>query len=484
MSSDTPRAGLSRRTLVHGAAWSVPVVTFATATPAMAASPIIPVCLPAGTLFNSQGRGKLLSGTILGANLDTAVEVEGVHAFVNPTTPDSITENNTLTVTALNTITLPLTAPSRSLTDILSWTTGGPAVGLLNQHAFAHENGDVRGASGAVADNGDLATAPGGGWPELASLDLKEVLTHATGPDVSGLVASVTNLNLSIGAVAGRTKFNSLCNPPTPLDRDHLVAGLKVVADSPIVSTLATALNTPLSGLTVDSAALLGLLGLDGLASVTITTNTTALLAANIPAATGQPLAMNLGAGQVVVDVAALLGGPYTGTTSDWFNGLSPNTRLFTDAALPTGGVTALLDSWVDALIEVLKPLITINIKLGLATLLSVSLADLLTTNSLAGNVVLIALETLLGSAGTLNAVFDGVNTLLSQLFTVLEEVLVITVNAQNGPDVGGTMPADFAALPVDQYDVAALHLGVVGLANVLDLFLGRGSGGVNTVRV
>ena len=60
---------------------------------------------------------------------------------------------------------------------------------------------------------------------------------------------------------------------------------------------------------------------------------------------------------------------------------------------------------------------------------------------------------------------------------------MVLTINAQNGEP--GAVPDDLAALLDGQFDVAALHIGAVdaGGIDLLDVYLGRGSGGENLVR-
>ena len=76
-----------------------------------------------------------------------------------------------------------------------------------------------------------------------------------------------------------------------------------------------------------------------------------------IPNTENAALQADLAAGTITIDVASLLGGAYTGAISPFLNELSPNTRLFVDAPLPTNAAASLVDTLVDDLIERLKDL-------------------------------------------------------------------------------------------------------------------------------
>lgn len=481
---------VSRRTLVAGAAWSVPVVALATATPAMAASP--GECLPVGTLFNSKARGTMLSGTLAGLDLATianlhdvtANEVAGGAAFDEQKDP--------LAVTALSGITVNLGGAAVLLTDILSGLIDADA-GVLNQYAYAHENGDVRGASGAVGDDGTLDTAPGDGWPELASLDLHRVLTHLTGNGVADLVDQVAGLDLSIGAVAGRSSFNSLCNPPEDLNRDYLIAYLKTILTSNTIGGLVDGINSAIAGLTGGLVGLINAIPLLG-AVLTVDSLSLQLGTTPTPAGDGHPLQITLGEpATVTVDLGALLGGAYTGTESPWLNSLPANTRLFVDAPLPTEQAATAVTTLIDAVLGAVQIDIRARAVLGILEVqITGSLADLLSGTATVQPALAGLTSALLQAIGgvikdalldddVLAPLMTALNAVLSNLFTVLTEVIVLTVNAQN--DADGAVPPQFQGLPMNQYDVAALHIGAVNFLNLLNLYLARGSGGANTVR-
>ena len=98
------------------------------------------------------------------------------------------------------------------------------------------------------------------------------------------------------------------------------------------------------------------------------------------------------------------------------------------------------------------------------------------------GELVRDALSTLLDGDGLIAVALQGVNGLLESLFTVLSDpgILSLTVNAQNNST--GTAPAFYQGLPPGRFDVAALHLAVLEGADLLNLSLGRGSVGENTL--
>lgn len=434
-----------------------------------------------------------MSGSILSADLDAVASVNGATAEVDATTPPSDEETNPLSAGVLNAIQLNLTGLADTLSDLLNFNTD---TGVLDQYGYANEDGTVRGASGAVADDGTIRLEPSEGWPELASLDLHRVVSEIGGSGTADFLSTVANAELSIGAVAGRTQFNSLCNPLADLERDYLVSYLKADVTSPTVGATVGTINGTLGGLTSGLVDTLNSLPLVN-ALLRVDSLSLSLDTAQVPAGTGRPVQLALSDPAVVtVDLAALLGGAYANTTaSPWLNTLPANTRLFADAPLPTDALAREVGTLVDAVLGAIR----VNIRVG--TLLDIipvtingSLADLVSGNAtvqpaLAG--LTSAILTLIGTtirdailaAGALTPLTGALNLLLQGLFTVLTEVVVLTINAQNGEP--GAVPDDLAALPDGRFDVAALHIGAVdaGGLDLLDVYLGRGSGGENLVR-
>ncbi|MCT1431746.1 hypothetical protein M3G50_13460 [Brachybacterium muris] len=237
----------------------------------------------------------------------------------------------------------------------------------------------------------------------------------------------------------------------------------------------------------------------------------TQLTAQPIPQAGNAALQVDLGDGTISVDVASLLGGAYTGAISPFLNELAPNTRLFVDAPLPTDAVATLVNKLVEDLLERLKDLVTVTVRAGSVSglgatglLIEGTLRDFLEGTATAefslagvgidlgsllnpllggiGELVESTLRTLLNDSGVLQTALTGVNGLLSALFDVLRGVLALTVNAQN--NATGTMPSYYGAItPERRYDVSALHLEVLGMLNLLNLAVARGSVGQNEPR-
>lgn len=353
----------------------------------------------------------------------------------------------------------------------------------------------MRGASGAVADDGTIRLEPEEGWPELARLDLHTVVSEIGGTATADLISSVTDAELSIGAVAGRTQFNSLCNPPTDLERTYLVSYLKADLTSPTVGATVATINGTLNGLTSGLVSTLNALGLLN-AVLRVDSLSLSLDTAQLSTGNGRPVQLALSnPAAITVDLGALLGGAYEGTTaSPWLNTLDANTRLFVDAPLPSDALAREVGTLVDAVLGAIRVNMQVRALLGIIPVtVTGNLSDLMNGRatvqpSLAG--LTPALLTLIGTtirdgivnAGALTPLTSSLNLVLQGLFTVLTEVVVLTVNAQN--QEAGSVPDDLAALPAGRYDVAALHIGAVDAGmDLLDVFLGRGSGGENVVR-
>lgn len=528
----------SRRALMKGAAWATPVAAFSIGAPAMAFSPS---CTD-DTLLNSQARAQMLSGQIGGANLDVLAEVNGVHAQAFDPIADGADstatdlKTNPLTVEVLSAINLNLGGLSGALTTILDFVTAQDA-GVLNEYAYANENAQSAlvpeapevGGAGAVGNDGTIAlSVDDPNPPALGTINLYSILEQATGEGVADLVDLIAGLNLDIGAVAGLAELDYVCDTERGLtdetvDRDYLLAYLNLVIESNLVGELVSTLNEVLPSLTISTDAvwdlldgvpllgtLLSTLGRNAL-EVTATVNLDQLTALPIPNVENSALQADLAAGTITIDVASLLGGAYTGAISPFLNELAPNTRLFVDAPLPTNAAASLVDTLVDDLLERLKDLVSVTVRAGRVSgiaptglLIEGSLRDFLEGGATAvfslagipvnlgallnpllggiGDLVEGTLDTLLNDSGVLQTALTGVNGLLSVLFDVLSGVLALTVNAQN--NATGSMPDYYAAItPERRYDVAALHLEVLGMLNLLNLSVARGSVGQNEYR-
>ncbi|MGO2721653.1 MAG: choice-of-anchor G family protein [Brachybacterium tyrofermentans] len=514
------------------------MAAFSVGAPALAFSPS---CTD-DALLDSQARARMLSGQIGGADLDVIAEVNGVHAQAfDPIADgaDSISQDlktNPLTVEALSAINLNLGGLSGALTTILDFATAQDA-GVLNEYAYANENAQSAnnpdapevGGAGAVGNDGTIAlSVDDPNPPALGTINLYSILEQATGPGVAELVDLIAGLDLDIGAVAGRAHLDYVCDTSRgvteeTVDRDYLLAYLNLIIESNLVGDLVSALNEVLPDLTISTDAVWDLLQgvplLGGLLSalgkgaleVTATVDVSQLTALPIPNSDNAALQADLAAGTITIDVASLLGGAYTGAISPFLNELSPNTRLFVDAPLPTNAAASLVDTLVDDLIERLKDLVTVTVRAGSVSgilptglLIEGSLRDFLEGGATArfvlagipvnlgallnpllggiGDLVETTLSTLLNDSGVLQTALTGINGLLSVLFDVLSGVLALTVNAQN--NASGSMPNYYAAItPERRYDVSALHLEVLGMLNLLNLAVARGSVGQNDFR-
>ena len=515
--AEVGHSAFTRRTLVKGAAWATPVAAFSLSAPAMAAS------FSCGTTFDTQARGRLLSGQILGVNLDSIAELEGVHAqALAPALED--TESGPLSVEVLSALDLELGGLAGLLTSLLDSLTNQNA-GIANQYAHANAEAGTGPASIDVGSSGAVNDATGAidfqfgneGPPRLASIDLHSLLTQLGGDGVAGLIEPIAGLNLDIGAVAGIAELDGVCSIEDggvevlreSVERDHRLAYLRLVTELDLVGELLASLQA----VTIDTTAITaglkdvlqevlggagGLVGqllaalLDGTVTARVTLNTAALTDGSIPG-DNAALQLGLGEGVVVVDVASVLGGAYVDGVTEYFNQLGPNTRLFADAHAPTVPVADFVGALVQDVLARLYELIDIDITvstLGLAELtIRGTLAQLLAGQGTVAarlNVLLGWVEVPLGAlvAPVLTAVGElvkttvdgvlgtgtdglvanalgGLNVVLENLFQLLSGVVALTVNAQN--DETGAVPAYFAAItPEGRYDVAALHVALL----------------------
>ncbi|GAB3290667.1 choice-of-anchor G family protein [Pseudoclavibacter terrae] len=439
--------------------------------------------------------GRLLSGSLLNTNLNSIAGVAGANVSVAPGTPG----NAATTSSPLNVDLLAATLLSLGL----RLPVPGAAVGLVNQFAAAAAAGTFTGASGAVADNsGAISTTAGvAGAPQLATVDLSTILSGVTGsPALTALVGAISNLSLSVGAVGNRLNVDARCTEnsvPTVRQHEYVLSYLRAVVNTPIVGTLFSALNGNLS---IDTAALLTALraipvlgpALNGLVggllslSATVTVSNGPLTNQRIPNGVNDPVSIDFGAGNIVVDLAPLVGLPYDGAGNSGLNGRPANTRLFAAPYLPTVSTALFVDALAQALVTALLNTITVDIGISLLGLRVLRIQGTLAavvngtaTITLAGGLLGLNLGPVLGEIGTAvrNSVVGAVvgllgttNVLLDNLFLVLRDVVAITVNAQ---EVSQT-PTNTST------DASALRLSIVpgaAAAGLLDLRLARGSG-------
>ncbi|MGP5641699.1 choice-of-anchor G family protein, partial [Brachybacterium tyrofermentans] len=394
-----PKRGFpSRRSVVKGAAWSVPVAAASMAAPALAVSPAD--CEP-GDLFDGVGRGRILTGDVLFLSLDedqtsgvelltlngvTAQNPEGGVPGPSPQVPVSDEQNNNLSVTALDLVDVDLNGLTPPLADILELPVNNDA-GVYKQYGYVNQDGTQRGASGYVTDDGSIRTdggGAGGGMPTMATINLRQIIESdvvSALPGVPALLDAATGvdaLNLQVGAVAGMAEQLQNCEADgnATLARDYLVSDLKAVvspADESLLGSLISNiannvvdLDLDLSGLTGALSDVLSGLGLVRIADtqVALSVDPGAITATPLPSIndepvpTSIPIQIDFKGDTVTVDLAELVGG---------LNGAAPNSVLFRDLGTkPTAeNLTGFLNALIQQLLERLLNAISVTVTAG-----------------------------------------------------------------------------------------------------------------------
>ncbi|MFA5607540.1 MAG: choice-of-anchor G family protein [Leucobacter sp.] len=328
---------------------------------------------PAGA-FATRGEGRVLSGSLLGFDLDTIAEAKGVEVTNNgersisdPSSADDLGNHayaNPLDVEALNTANIGLTG----LLEIpLNTETG-----VVGQYGQATERGASVGAAGTVTDDGGISLEQyEGDVPDLATLKLSAIL-NAPGVGLGTLLEDVADLSLTIGAVGGRAWLDGCMDAwalPGAVTRDYVASHADLDLTSPTVSALGKAvsditdtLESTANGLIGNSSLLSGVLG-DVVDVVTVVLNTVTTLVGLRVGSTGQTatiealtldldpvqdllnspfgdevVAVTLSKGLVHIDTVALLAAAYEDSEENPYphglNGLPPNTNPLQDPAV------------------------------------------------------------------------------------------------------------------------------------------------------
>lgn len=530
-------------------------------------------CADAQGAFATRGEGRALSGSALGVDLDALAEASGTlvtndgsraqysPSGANPAGPDAYA--NPLNVVALSLVDVDL---GRGLLQLPL----DNATGVLGQYGQAQSSGQSVGAGGYVTSTGGIATDPLNQYPELAELKLSTLLDQVN-PAVSELLADVTDVSLRAGAVAGRASIDgcrlawsqsgaaraaalSTSEAASALTREYLAADVSTVISSPTVGALVTGaagivdgLNATVAGLAGDRGLIEGLVGgitgllrpvlgtlglgnvaVDSLAVSIDLSPVNALLTGTIGDSQGIAR-IDLSAGTISVDTAALVKAAYGSTDGVSLNGLAPNTDLLADPRTATALTEALnqaLGEWLGSVTRALTAAIDgIGVKLSATValkLLGLSVAEIaigvdarlaaleagggvtatakllgvldvrlldpllnaLTSGlgPIIGKLIRDVLDTPTGLVETLRPLTAAIVSTVSAVYNVLylSGVVSLVVNAQNDPVAGGPEPADWRGLPQGRYDVAALRIGVLGALGESDvrLYLGRGSVG------
>lgn len=440
---------------------------------------------PLAGSFTTRSEGTMVSGSVLGIDLDSVADVEDalIENEGDLVNPDDTTFAP-LSVTALEALQVPL---GYALQLPLDTDTG-----VIGQYAQATSTGAMTGAAGLINDTGVIALEdPAIGYPELGELRLSQLL-DSPGIGLGTLLGdNVTDVTLDTGAVAGRAQLDA-CDAAfqgitaDTLSREYLASDVTTTVESPAVGNLVTAVDgvvsgledavnglagneSVLSGITGGVSGLLGgLLGALGLGEISATVTAEVDLSGlrNFLAQPfgddGGVLTIHPSAGTIEVDTAALLANAYPGQYSNGLNGLPPNTNLLSDPAVLTALVGVLgetLDDWLFDVRELLDGVLgavhlTVDVSIIVRLLLPVaeitasvegSLADLLGEGvdasaeaRLLGLLDLGLLDPLLaalvnGLGGLVGGVVNGVLSPLATIGTTVTDLLQPIITAVSG---------------------------------------------------
>lgn len=418
---------------------------------------------PAG-LVASTGQGRLLSGGLLGIDLDSLAEVRGVTvesdgdtAAPTPTeaAPVAGLEDAWADPLQVGLLANALDLKLDGLSQILQLPLDTD-LGVVGQFGQATGDGIAAGASGLLTDSGVIATEDEDHeYPDLAHLGLSQLLASLS-PTLAATLAPVGDVGLDVGAVAGRAEIDGCEAVWSAYDttaaaqavtREYLVADVDTVVDSPLVDALVgdvtavvDGLEATVNGLADDDGvtdALTGALStlVGGLLKDLRLGNVTASITAKVDLTAVRKLLndpfgdkagvvlLDPARGTIRVDTAALLAQAYPGEYSAGLNGLPPNTEPLKDPVVVTTLTTVLgevLDDWLSdvqarldearRLVQV-KVLASVNVRV---TVLPVARIDIVVDASLesllAGTATVSTTTVVLGvlDLGLLDPVVDG----------------------------------------------------------------------------
>jgi hypothetical protein len=408
----------------------------------------------AATAPNSQSAGNFLDATAGGKPIDQLVAL----AYARAQNPGNVTDQNPLDVKVLNALDLPLTG-ALQFPQLL-----GINLGAVNQVANAQSNGRSWGGAGAVANSGGISIGgDNNAFPASASIDLNPAaLAGNTAKAAAAAVPSLGEVKVGVGAVAATAQ--TPVGKGTAGSTAYGIAGLEIQAASPLLGSLLSGLNGPISKLLTTLGTLFN-------------------LPDTCPLSSGQLPALDLAGGTVTLN-------PVTGALTISLD------KLLTLLGLNINNLPANTD--------VLKYLLNyLTSPTGLATAISStikSLFDANVKNSIAYDFVQCApaqlqssVKQLFALTGTLslglNKILGGLKgtggvSALDPIAKALTGLIDIGANVQpNG--ASGTFTSQLDALPKQgmtpppvpyQYVVRALEVDVLG--NTLDLALANAAAG------
>jgi hypothetical protein len=274
-----------------------------------------PISASADSVSTAYAQGQLLSGTIAGTSLDGVVALTPATASNDGTQATQVSQNP-LSATVLNSATV--NAPTGVDPNVGDYVD----VGAVSQYAMAQKNGVSMASSGVLGDNGAIDTASTAGSQTgngTVTLDLDSLLGANFGK-------ALTDVTLQAKDIAATAKAQG-----STASGDYTLNGLTLNFTSPAIAALGKNVTSALAPAQAQINALNGSTGeltdtvnslvnkinpILNLAGANATVN--ASVDANL-ASTVQPLlngtygngavTVNLGTGQVSVDLAKLEGG-------------------------------------------------------------------------------------------------------------------------------------------------------------------------------
>lgn len=177
----------------------------------------------------SWAEGRILSGAVLGINLDDVAALAPATASNNGS-QSTQTSKDPLDATVLDTVEV---GPTNVQADL----GGVVQLGAVGQYAQAKANGTSAAASGALLDDsavgiGDDKAVPG----TSATVDLNALLGDR-------FTSTLADLDLAIGAVGAQAKADG-----SNASGDYTLAGLKLNLSSPAISKLTQKVNDAIDG--------------------------------------------------------------------------------------------------------------------------------------------------------------------------------------------------------------------------------------------
>jgi predicted ribosomally synthesized peptide with SipW-like signal peptide len=354
--------------------------------------------------------GRMLTGTLLGTDLDPVVAIDGITVEnLDPAVTSSATTSAVPTDLGSDAWSADLALSVLSALDVgagipLPFDTDS---GAYTQYGRATSDGVSVGAAGAVtAATGGLVSLddPGSATPRLATLRLSTLIDSAL-PGIGVDTADLADAELRIGTVGAIAELDSCASlwsgaaPGADLVRDYLVQDLGLALTSATVTDVASEIRTSVTdletaldavtpaGTAITGAALasvqaslasvldLDLLGVDiSLASLDSATigvdfDLDPVVAAVSGQLTDGLVTIDLTSGLVQVDLAALFDAAYG--SSGGLNGLPANTSVLTAPVLAelsarvggliAGFVNLTLQPALDAALEAATVTVTLD---------------------------------------------------------------------------------------------------------------------------